>query len=61
MMTMYKVWKAGTEIFYYLEKESIDQALMEIRKINPDVDSCQRLTDEEAKAIKNGKDGKHDQ
>ena len=51
---MWKVWKAGSEVTYFLEKDSVDEALAEIRKIEPNADSCQACTDEEAKKIKGG-------
>ena len=51
-MTMWKVWKTGSEVFYYLEKKSADEALEEVRKDEPDADSIQACTQEEADEIK---------
>ena len=52
---MWRVWKTGSEVFYYLEKDSMDEALAEVRRIEPGADSCQACTEEEANEIKGGK------
>ena len=53
-MIIWKIWKGGLnpEVTYYVEKESLDEALAEVRKIDPKVNTAQPCTDEEAAAIR---------
>ena len=53
-MTMWKVWKTGSEVFYYIEKANADEAIAEVRKMNPEVNSIQACTSAEAEEIRNG-------
>lgn len=55
MKKMYKVWRTGDPMVYYVEKDSMDEAFAEVRKIRPDADSAQMCTEEEARRIRDEK------
>lgn len=54
MKKMYKIWKTGMDIYYFIEKENMDEAFAEARKMCPDADSGQLCTEEEAERIRKG-------